>query len=166
VSGWQDGIHSGCTGATFAGLTCTGYRLPTESEWEYAARGGTTGATYLGNLSGGVDYCSTAQANLDGIAWWCRNSGSRTQAVGGKAANSFGLSDMLGNVYEWTGDWYNATYPGTVTDPLGASTGSSRVFRGGCWTCGARFARAALHSGAAPGFRSYYLGFRLSRTAP
>jgi formylglycine-generating enzyme required for sulfatase activity len=166
TNGWKDGIHTGCMGATFAGLTCTGYRLPTESEWEYAARGGTTGATYLGNLSGGVDYCSTAQANLDGIAWWCRNSGSRTQAVGGKAANSFGLSDMLGNVYEWTGDWYNATYPGTVTDPLGASTGSSRVFRGGCWTCGARFARAALHSGAAPGFRSYYLGFRLSRTAP
>jgi formylglycine-generating enzyme required for sulfatase activity len=166
ANGWTDGIHSGCTAATFAGLTCTGYRLPTESEWEYAARGGTTGATYLGNLSGTVTNCTTAQANLDGIAWWCKNSGNRTQAVGSQSANSFGLSDMLGNVWEWTGDWYNATYPGTVTDPFGAGAGSGRVHRGGSWSGSARDARAAYRYNASPGYRSSNLGFRLARTAP
>jgi formylglycine-generating enzyme required for sulfatase activity len=165
ASGWKDGIHSGCTGATLSGLTCTGYRLPTESEWEYAARAGTSTATYLGNLSGTVTDCITAQANLDGIAWWCRNAGSRTQAVGGKSANSFGLSDMLGNVWEWTGDWYGS-YPTTVTDPTGATTGSSRVFRGGSWIINARYARAAIRIYSTPDYRSYTLGFRLSRTAP
>ena len=164
ANGWKDGIHSGCTGATFSGLTCTGYRLPTESEWEYAARGGTTTATYLGNLSGGVDDCTTAQASLDGIAWWCSNSGSRTNAVGSKAANSFGLSDMLGNALEWTGDWYAASYPGTATDPLGSAAGSSQVSRGGSWGSFARIARAAFRGGGAPDSRDNFLGFRLSRT--
>jgi formylglycine-generating enzyme required for sulfatase activity len=165
ANGWKDGDHAGCTAATFAGLTCTGYRLPTESEWEYAARGGTIGATHLGNLSGTVTNCATAQANLDGIAWWCRNAGSRTQPVGGKIANSFGLYDMLGNVWEWTGDWYG-TYPGTVTDHLGPVTGSARVIRGGSWSDTARNARAAARSGGSSGYRDGLLGFRLSRTAP
>ena len=165
ADGWSDGLYSGCTGATFAGLTCTGYRLPTESEWEYAARGGTTTATYLGNLSGSVTDCTTAQANLDGIAWWCLNSGSRTQAVGGKSANSFGLFDMLGNVFEWTGD-FSGAYPGTVTDPTGPTTGSSTVFRGGSWYDIARGARAAFRIDDAAGDRGGILGFRLARTAP
>jgi cysteine-rich repeat protein len=164
ANGWKDGAHSGCTGATLANLTCTGYRLPTESEWEYAARAGTTTATYGGNLSGTVTDCTTAQANLDGIVWWCRNS-TRTQAWGGKSANSFGLYDMLGNVYEWTGDWYG-TYPGTVTDPTGATTGSARVNRGGSWYGNARYARAAFRGSDAPVGRFFDLGFRLSRTAP
>jgi len=164
TNGWKYGYNSGCTGATLSGLDCTGYRLPTESEWEYAARGGTTTATYLGNLSGVVNDCDTAQANLDGIAWWCKDAGSRTQAVGGKTANSFGLYDMLGNVWEWTGDWYG-TYPSTVTDPLGPSTGSSRVLRGGSWYGNARYARAAFRNYGTPDSRSN-LGFRLSRTAP
>jgi formylglycine-generating enzyme required for sulfatase activity len=73
---------------------------------------------------------------------------------------------MLGNVYEWTGDWYNATYPGTVTDPLGAGSGSNRVTRGGSWYNFARFARAAFRSSDTPVDRNYGLGFRLSRTAP
>jgi formylglycine-generating enzyme required for sulfatase activity len=165
ANGWKDGIHSGCTDAAFVGLTCTGYRLPTESEWEYAARAGTSTATYGGNLSGEVLDCTTAQANLDGIAWWCKNSGIRTHAVGGKSANSFGLSDMLGNVWEWTGDWYD-TYPGTVTDPSGATTGSYRVGRGGSWFFDARDARAAGRYTDPPFALRLYLGFRLSRTAP
>ena len=164
ANGWQDGVHSGCTDATFSGLTCTGYRLPTESEWEYAARGGTTTATYLGNLNSSAG-CFTAQANLDGIAWWCLNSGGRTQAVGGKTANNFGLSDMLGNVREWTGDRYG-TYPATVTDPLGATSGSARVFHGGSWYDGARSARAAFRYNLNADFRYSNLGFRLARTAP
>jgi formylglycine-generating enzyme required for sulfatase activity len=163
TNGWRVGIHTGCTGATFVGLTCSGYRLPTESEWEYAARAGTTTATYAGNLSGTVTDCTTAQANLDGIAWWCLNSGSRTQAVGGKAANAWGLRDMLGNVWEWTWDWYG-TYPGTVTDPLGATTGSSRVVRGGSWYGGAQYARSAYRGDFGPGNPSFNLGLRLART--
>jgi formylglycine-generating enzyme required for sulfatase activity len=165
TNGWRDGIHTGCTGATFVGLDCTGYRLPTEAEWEYASRADTTTATYLGNLSGTVTDCTTAQANLDGIAWWCLNSGSRTQAVGGKTANAWGLRDMLGNVLEWTWDWYG-TYPGTVTDPLGASTGSGRVLRGGGWVNSAGSARAAFRVNRDPGYRDNTLGFRLARTAP
>jgi formylglycine-generating enzyme required for sulfatase activity len=165
TNGWKDGDHDRCTGATFVGLTCTGYRLPTESEWEYAARAGTTTATYVGNLSGDVYSCTTAQANLDGIAWWCRNSGSRTQAVGGKTANTWGLRDMLGNVWEWTWDRYG-TYPGSVTDPLGATTGTSRVLRGGGWYGSAYYARAADRNGFDPVNRNAYYGFRLARTAP
>jgi formylglycine-generating enzyme required for sulfatase activity len=120
----------------------------------------------LGNLSGAVSDCTTAQANLDGIAWWCLNRGNRTQAVGGKTANNFGLSDMLGNVYEWTGDWYVAAYPGTVTDPTGPITGSTRVIRAGSWDNYARIARAANRTYVAPDVRGNTLGFRLSRTAP
>ena len=165
ATGWRDGAHSGCTGATFVGLTCNGYRLPTESEWEYAARAGTTTATYLGNLSVTVDDCTTADANLDGIAWWCKNSSYRSQAVGGKAANAWGLRDMLGNVWEWTWDRYGSS-PSTVTDPLGATTGSNRLVRGGSWFNYARDARAANRYGDAPDRRSYGLGFRLARTAP
>ena len=164
ADGWKDGLHEGCKGATFAGLTCTGYRLPSESEWEYAARGGTTAATYLGNLSGGVDDCTTAQANLDSIAWWCSNGGSRTNAVGGKTANSFGLYDMLGNVWEWTGDWYG-TYSVTAIDPLGAGTGAKRVTRGGAWDFFARRSRAANRDGVTPDTRSSGLGFRLAKSA-
>jgi formylglycine-generating enzyme required for sulfatase activity len=165
TNGWKDGLHTGCTGATFVGLDCTGYRLPTESEWEYAARAGTTTATYLGNLSGAVNDCTTAQANLDGIAWWCLSSGSRTQAVGGKTANAWGLRDMLGNVYEWTWDVYGA-YLGTVTDPLGAATGTRRVLRGGGWSYYALYARAAGRNFDDPDFRDVNFGFRLARSLP
>ena len=161
----REGLPECYAGSTFSGLDCGGYRLPTESEWEYAARGGTTTATYLGNLSGTVSDCSTAQANLDGIAWWCGNAGGRTQAVGGKTSNAFGLWDMLGNVWEWTGD-LDGTYPATVTDPTGPTTGSNRVFRGGSWGDSARIARAAIRFYGSPFFRDDGLGFRLSRTAP
>ena len=126
------------------------YRLPTEAEWEYAARAGTTGDRY---------------GSLDSIAWWRENSGGRTHPVGGKSANAWGLHDMLGNVWEWVQDRSGASYPGlTVTDPRGPGSGSGRVRRGGSWGNSARIARASNRSSIDPGFRLIYLGFRLLRT--
>jgi formylglycine-generating enzyme required for sulfatase activity len=148
---------------TVVGKACTGYRLPTEAEWERAARGGTTTATYNGNL-GGTD-CAGSEGVLNPIAWYTCNSGSRTQAVGGKTANGWGLSDMLGNVWEWTWTWYAASQSGG-TDPLGPSTGSFRVLRGGSWVGVASFVRSAFRAFDSPGVRYHFLGFRLARSAP
>ena len=126
------------------------YRLPTEAEWEYAARAGTSGDRYA--------------PNLDVIAWYGDNSGDRTQPVGRKAPNAWGLHDMLGNVYEWVQDW-KGDYPGgAVTDPGGPGSGSYRVFRGGGWISHARGCRAPIRGGFSPGVRLGILGFRLLRT--
>ena len=124
------------------------YRLPTEAEWEYAARAGTVGDLY---------------GNLDAIAWHDGNSGDRTHPVGQKAPNAWGLHDMLGNVWEWVQDWYGEYPGGAVTDPEGPSTGSHRVFRGGCWSGFARSCRAAYRYGYSPGSRYASIGFRLLR---
>ncbi len=125
------------------------YRLPTEAEWEYGARAGTTGARY---------------GALDAIAWYGNNSGRRTHPVGQKRANAWGLHDMLGNVWEWTGDWYGAYPSGSVTDPDGPKAGSARVARGGGWSNNARRVRSANRNSYSPGDRSYSIGFRLVRT--
>ena len=125
------------------------YRLPTEAEWEYAARAGTTGDRY---------------GNLDAIAWHNGNSGDRTHPVGQKAPNAWGLHDMLGNVREWVEDWYGDYPGGTVTDPRGPVSGSFRVGRGGGWGIGAGICRSSYRSSVTPGIRSSYLGFRLLRT--
>ena len=103
------------------------YRLPTEAEWEYAARAGTAGERY---------------GNLDAIAWYNGNSGGRTHPVGRKAPNAWGLYDMLGNVFEWVQDWYGDYPGGAVTDPRGPASGSTRVLRGGGWIDGAGRSRA------------------------
>ena len=121
------------------------WRLPTEGEWEYAARAGTAGARY---------------GELDAIAWWSDNSGNETHSVSQKAANAWGLQDMIGNVWEWCSDWYGDYPTGIVTDPMGPSSGSGRVFRGGGWGYGARRARSAGRYGIDPGRRLDYLGFR------
>jgi formylglycine-generating enzyme required for sulfatase activity len=157
--------YSGYVGASFLGLTCTGYRLPTEAEWEYAARAGTTG---------------TAHGQLDSVAWYADNSGNQAHWVGQKLPNAWGLYDMLGNVWEWTGDWYDEylgsvkdpmgdwidVYPGVGSDPTGDARGTLRVYRGGSWYGVDRGARAANRVGAVPATRSSSLGFRLVRTAP
>ena len=127
------------------------HRLPTEAEWEYAARAGTGGDRY--------------GSDLNAIAWYSGNSGKKTHSVGRKAPNAWGLYDMLGNVWEWVQGWHG-TYPdGTVTDPQGEPhSESGRVFRGGGWTSNAVFCRAThrLTSPATTGFSN--LGFRLVRT--
>jgi formylglycine-generating enzyme required for sulfatase activity len=127
------------------------YRLPTEAEWEYACRAGTTG-----------DYAG----NLDSMAWYDSNSGSKTHPVGQKQPNAFGLYDMHGNVWEWCQDWYDENYykNSPSTDPKGASSGSNRVLRGGGWYDFARYCRAAFRNGVTPVLRSDLLGFRLIRT--
>ena len=130
----------------------TKYRLPTEAEWEYAARAGTSADRYA--------------ANLDAIAWYGSNSGDRTHPVAQKAPNAWGLHDMLGNVSEWVQDWYGGYPGGSVADPRGPGTGSIRAFRGGSWFYRARLCRASGRHGARPGTLTSYLGFRLLRIAP
>lgn len=123
------------------------YTLPTEAQWEYACRAGTTG-NYAGNL--------------DAMGWYASNSGSTTHPVGQKQANAWGLYDMHGNVWEWCLDGY-ANYPGgNVTDPAAASPGSNRVDRGGSWSNSADNCRSAGRSWVGQVFRWFDLGFRLA----
>ena len=124
------------------------YRLPTEAEWEYAARAGTIGDRY---------------GNLDSIAWHDANSGDRTHPVAQKMPNAWGLHDMLGNVSEWVQDWYGGYPGGSMTDPTGPVSGSTRVLRGGGWISYARYCRAAARYGSSPGGRNNSLGLRLLR---
>jgi formylglycine-generating enzyme required for sulfatase activity len=119
--------------------------LPTEAQWEYACRAGETGA-YSGRT-------------IDQVAWYDDNSGSKTHAVGTKKSNAWGLHDMHGNVWEWCEDWYGNELPGG-TDPLGPSSGVTRVARGGSWNYHAAYCRAAYRSRRNPGHRFYDLGFR------
>ncbi|MEE9544528.1 MAG: formylglycine-generating enzyme family protein, partial [Rhodospirillales bacterium] len=131
------------------------YRIPSESEWEYAARAGTGTKWSCGNKEG----C------LGGVAWYAGNSGSRTHPVGQKGANGFGLYDMHGNVWEWVEDC-KQSYSGTPTDGS-AQTGSNscdRVSRGGFWDGHSRDLRAADRDGDPPDLRDGILGFRLART--
>ncbi len=105
------------------------YRLPTEAEWEYSARAGSTTAFYNGGIT---ELYWGYDPNLSAIGWYCGNAGSTTHPVAQKQANAWGLYDMSGNVWEWVQDWYGAYPTGAVTNPTGASSsGSSRVFRGG-----------------------------------
>jgi len=129
------------------------YRLPTEAEWEYACRAGTTTRSYFGeSVSQFSDY-----------AWYSESSGSKTHRVGTKKPNAFGLYDMHGNVYEWCSDWY-ASYPSSPqTNPTGPTSGSSRVIRGGSWYTNARSCRVASRYYHDPTHRDTTLGvgFRL-----
>ena len=133
-----------------------GLRLPTEAEWEYACRSGTTSA-----------YCVGAAEGLDAYAWYDGNSGSRTHEVGEKKANAFGIFDMHGNLWEWCRDTWHGNYDGAPTDGSAWEDGGSecRVVRGGCWSNRAGGCRSANRLRGDPGLRRY-LGFRPALSLP
>jgi len=134
-----------------------GCRLPTEAEWEYAARGG--------QKSKGYQY--SGSKNIDEVAWYYQNSGKGTKPVGEKQSNELGLYDMSGNVWEWCQDWYGEEYydechkKGTVENPTGPENGSYRVLRGGSWDLVAQHCRSAIRLNSSPDYRLSGLGFRL-----
>ena len=168
------------------GVSCAGYRLPTESEWEYAARAGTETAFFNGEIT--ETGRSPLDPKLDEIGWYGGNSSASfvgaydcsgwfdgavkcgPQPVGGKPANDWGLHDTAGNVWEWVWDWYD-TYPaGTVEapaeDPVGPGQGSFRVLRGGSWSSYAWYCRAANRNWSDPGGRNIDVGLRPVRSVP
>ena len=128
------------------------FRLPTEAEWEFAARGG--------NRSDGVKY--SGAYSMDNAGWYSGNSNNRTHAVGTKNANELGIYDMSGNVLEWCSDWYGSYSSNSQTNPQGASSGSLRVYRGGSWSESAQYCRVSNRYVCTPGDRGNYLGFRLA----
>ena len=127
------------------------YRLPTEAEWEYACRAGTTTKYSFGD----------DESDFGEYGWYRENSGITTHPVGSKLPNAWGLYDMHGNVYEWCQDRHGDYPSGSVTDPTGPAVGSSRVFRGGCWFYSVEFCRSAIRYGYGPSLRVSCLGFRV-----
>ena len=151
-------------------VTCdfgaTGFRLPTEAEWEYAARSGGDAFVYAGSDDlDEVGWYDDAEYDDEGEEVSAANSDC-PQPVAGKRPTRWGLYDLSGNVWEWCWDEYGDYAEGEVTDPAGALSGPGRVYRGGSWYGTADDARAAFRGWSRPGLRDFNLGFRLSRTIP
>jgi formylglycine-generating enzyme required for sulfatase activity len=131
-----------------------GYRLPTEAEWEYACRAGSTARWCFGDN----------ESQLGDYAWYIANADGRTHPVGRKRANAWGLFDMHGNVWEWCQDWYGNYPSGDLTNPAGPTSGTYRVIRGGTWYSYSSSARCASRNTVTPPARYYAIGFRCART--
>jgi len=138
------------------------YRLPTEAEWEYACRAGTTTKFSFGD----------DERQLGDYAWFSGNSsaktrpGRKTHPVGQKKPNAWSLYDMHGNVWEWCSDWYDEYPEGAVSDPVGPREGVGRVYRGGSWSNGAASCRSSIRGRTGPANRSHNCGFRLALSSP
>lgn len=141
------------------------YRLPTESEWEYACRAGTSTAFYLGNGLSSAEANFWGRYEYDSVTGQVINANGvylqTTTPVGSYAPNGWGLYDMIGNVWEWCQDWYGPYPAGSVVDPQGPASGNSRTVRGGDWGAFGRFCRAAQRSGNIPAPSSRRVGFRV-----
>ncbi len=151
---------------------CAGYRLPTESEWEFAARAGSDTTFYNGGITVTDAYaCTPEDPNLTEIAWYCANANGKVKPSGLKLPNAWGLYDTLGNVWEWTWDWYTFVYPAgdendPAVNPVGPSQSprDSRVYRGGTYSDDALHLRVAKRDYLPPKTRSARLGFRIVRS--
>jgi formylglycine-generating enzyme required for sulfatase activity len=153
----NSGNATACDGAAMV-TSADGYRLPTEAQWKYAARGGGTPT-----LTTPFTYPYAGSDTVGDVAWYSGNA-SATQPVGGKATNgSLGLYDMSGNVWEWCWDWYGSiSSSGTVTDPTGPGSGTLRVFRGGSWSIYASNCAVSFRNFDFPDIRGDFIGFRVA----
>ena len=156
--------------------SCNGFRLPTESEWEYAARAGTTASIWTSN--GGSDMAEESVRDCDNpttlndgtplsdVAWYCNNSAEQLHEVAQKQPNSWGFYDMSGNLREWVQDWYGDPPTEAVTNPTGGEESMTKITKGGCWSDMPKRMRHASRTHSNPERLSNQFGFRIVRLAP